>query len=400
MIHLFTIIYSFHLLTIIVETGEILIVDIDLLSQYSIENHLNHASIGHDLLSNLSHVIQYFRESSHLLDPELQSSLLCTTLESPKLNPEIIQQFPFIINYFLAHRNGGVNALDWSWNESYIASCGDDKTVRIFDAKTSKTLKLLHGHYNIVYSVKFSPSGTLIASASFDETVKIWSSLTGECLRSLSAHTDPVTSVDFSHDGSIIMSSGYDGHVRLWDTSTGQCLKSFISSQLLKNPPVSCARFSPNSNFCIGLLFDGCIRLWKCDTTAQVSQSNRVGTGGAIRVYSNAHRMHGKYLTNLEWFLPDSNQTFIAIPSEPEMESHYISMTAQQHVFMDRSEFPLPGASIVLYDVQTKKVIQKATTEYHQSVITYISSSKNRLFSCDQDGNVVIWKWESSEESS
>jgi len=324
------------------------------------------------------------------------NSSLCTTTKGvTQLSQQQLEKFPYIKQYFLAHRNGGINSLDWSHNEQYIVTCGNDKTVRLFDVQQMKTLKIMHGHINLVFAVKFSPMGNLIASASFDETVKIWSSLTGECLRTLSAHTDPVTSVDFAHDGTIVMSSGFDGHVRLWDTSTGQCLKSHVSSQLLRNPPVACARFSPNSQFSMGLLFDGAVRLWKNDTSSQImNQSNAVGTGGAIRVYTGAHRIQGKYCTNLEWFLPEDGSTYIAVPSEPKVDS-----TFYEHRRKDDSSQEIPTQpAIVLYDVQTKKIIQQATTPDHQNVITSISTREGAVCSCDLDGNVVIWKWTRKEE--
>ncbi len=55
-----------------------------------------------------------------------------------------------------------------------VVSGSEDKTVRLWDAKTGKQLLVLRGHTDAVSSVAFSPDGHRIASASKDKTVKVW----------------------------------------------------------------------------------------------------------------------------------------------------------------------------------------------------------------------------------
>lgn len=86
----------------------------------------------------------------------------------------------------------------------------------------------------------------MIVSGSFDETVRIWDVKSGKCLKVLPAHSDPVTCVDFNRDGSLIVTSSYDGLCRIWDSGTGHCIKTLIDDE---NPPVSFVKFSPNGNF-------------------------------------------------------------------------------------------------------------------------------------------------------
>lgn len=86
----------------------------------------------------------------------------------------------------------------------------------------------------------------MIVSGSFDETVRVWDVKTGKCLKVLPAHSDPVTAVNFNRDGTLIVSSSYDGLCRIWDASTGHCMKTLIDDE---NPPVSFVKFSPNGKF-------------------------------------------------------------------------------------------------------------------------------------------------------
>jgi len=69
----------------------------------------------------------------------------------------------------------------------------------------------LKGHTSFVFCVAFTPQGNLLASGSYDETVRIWDVKRGRCLKILPAHSDPVAGVGFSGDGSILCSAGHDG---------------------------------------------------------------------------------------------------------------------------------------------------------------------------------------------
>jgi WD40 repeat protein len=60
-----------------------------------------------------------------------------------------------------------------------------DQTVRLWEVPTGQSLKTLAGHTNWIWSVAFSPDGSLLASGSVDATVKLWDVQTGECLKTL-----------------------------------------------------------------------------------------------------------------------------------------------------------------------------------------------------------------------
>ena len=66
-------------------------------------------------------------------------------------------------------------------------------------------LKTLRGHANFVFCVNFSPQGNLLASGSFDESLRLWDVKTGKCLKILPAHSDPVSGVDFNCDGTLLV---------------------------------------------------------------------------------------------------------------------------------------------------------------------------------------------------
>jgi WD40 repeat protein len=83
-----------------------------------------------------------------------------------------------------------------------------------------------------VKCVAFDPQkSNILASCSDDKTIKIWDIDSGSCLSTLTGHSERVNCVVFSPNGKVIAScsgQGYniDNSVRLWDAATGAAIGS------------------------------------------------------------------------------------------------------------------------------------------------------------------------------
>ncbi|MFN2456536.1 MAG: WD40 repeat domain-containing protein, partial [Pyrinomonadaceae bacterium] len=83
----------------------------------------------------------------------------------------------------------------------------NDNTVRLWDARTRKSLGVLAGHSSTIYGVAFSPDGRTLASASADKTIRLWNARTRRPLGVLAGHSSGVYGVAFSPDGRTLASS-------------------------------------------------------------------------------------------------------------------------------------------------------------------------------------------------
>ncbi len=106
-----------------------------------------------------------------------------------------------------------------------IVSGSWDNTVRVWDAATGETLRVLKGHEDRVSSVAVTADGARIVSGSWDGTVRVWDAATGETLRVLKGHERAVTSVAVTADDARIVSGSEDKTVRVWDATTGETLR-------------------------------------------------------------------------------------------------------------------------------------------------------------------------------
>ena len=64
--------------------------------------------------------------------------------------------------------------------------------------------------------VASSPDGTKIASGSLDKTIRVWNAKSGKTIIVLVGHDATVNCLSFSADGKYIFSGSLDGTIRIW----------------------------------------------------------------------------------------------------------------------------------------------------------------------------------------
>jgi WD40 repeat protein len=114
----------------------------------------------------------------------------------------------------LEGHSSGVNSVNFSPDQSLIASASADTTIKLW-LPNGSLINTLSGHEDVVNSVSFSPDSQIIISGSQDQTVKLWNKK-GDLLNSLTGHESVVNSAIFSPDGEIIASASKDKTIKLW----------------------------------------------------------------------------------------------------------------------------------------------------------------------------------------
>ena len=120
-----------------------------------------------------------------------------------------------------------VNAVAIAPDGTWIATGSEDCMVWIWDTATRRQRAVLEGHAGAVKAVAIAPDGTWIASGSeqrgiADTTMRIWDAATGQQRVVLEGHSRTVTAVAIGPDSTWLASTSQDTTVRIWDAATGQ----------------------------------------------------------------------------------------------------------------------------------------------------------------------------------
>jgi len=169
---------------------------------------------------------------------------------------------------------GQVNNVSFSGNDKWLASASSDQTVRIWDVETGQQLKVLKGHTDQVIGVYFSQddSTTFVASTSFDKTVKLWDFKLGTEIKTLRDHTKQTNNVAYSYDGKTLASCSDDMTIKIW--STDLTTKEPLMTLLGHDAPVLTCVYSFDSKKLASSDEKGIIIVWEMPSGKQLRKIN------------------------------------------------------------------------------------------------------------------------------
>ncbi|MGE9695473.1 TIR domain-containing protein [Streptomyces sp. NRRL F-5630] len=147
-----------------------------------------------------------------------------------------------------------------------LAAGSQDGSVLICAPENGEALRVLHGHTDRVYAIKFRDS--VLATGSADGTVRLWDPVSGRCRATLSVHQDGVWPITLNETGTVLATGDGDGVVRLWDTASGEQLHAFPGHTVLVYTTV----FSPDGRTLATGDRSGTVRLWDTETGRLVAR--------------------------------------------------------------------------------------------------------------------------------
>ncbi|RYP79695.1 hypothetical protein DL769_002813 [Monosporascus sp. CRB-8-3] len=123
-----------------------------------------------------------------------------------------------------------IRSMCFSPDGKYLATGGQDKSIRVWDVASRTIRNVFSGHGRGVYSVDFARDGRTIASGSLDGTVRLWDFETGQLSQLLSVE-DGVTSVAISPDTKYVAAGLLDNSLRVWDIQTGDLVNTLEGAE-------------------------------------------------------------------------------------------------------------------------------------------------------------------------
>ena len=178
----------------------------------------------------------------------------------------------------LSGHKASVNSVSFNFDGTLLASASADKTLKIWDLKSEKTIAEFKGHSNTIYSVDFTSDSKYLISTSKDNTTKVWDIKTGEVITSIPHYYERIKT---SPDGKYFIGS-IGSTLSIYDFENGALIKSFKISNK------RAFTFSPEGNILV-FEFNGLIQFWDIENKKKLMN---------ISVRKNAQSIKMNFRTN------------------------------------------------------------------------------------------------------
>jgi WD40 repeat protein len=153
--------------------------------------------------------------------------------------------------------SAAVNSVAFSPDGQYVASGGQDSSVKVWRIANGTMVSSHFDHTQRVNKIAFSPNGQWLASASDDRTAKLYRTSDWGLERTLTGHTDSVLSVAFSADSAHLATGSWDNTIRISSVPDGT-----LAFTLPYGSNVYCVAFSPDGKILASSAWDHSIKLW------------------------------------------------------------------------------------------------------------------------------------------
>ncbi|XP_029468898.1 transducin beta-like protein 2 [Rhinatrema bivittatum] len=178
----------------------------------------------------------------------------------------------------LKGHSGNITCLDFSSNGKYLASCSDDRTVRIWSTKDflEREHRCMRANVELDHAthVRFSPdSRAFIICLANGETIRVFKMMKkedGSFMFSAASedfprkHKAPIINIGIAETGKFIMTASSDTTILVWDLK-GEVLASINTNQMTN----AYAAVSPCGRFVASCGFTPDVKVWEvCFTKA------------------------------------------------------------------------------------------------------------------------------------
>jgi hypothetical protein len=283
---------------------------------------------------------------------------------------------------------GAIWSIAYSPDGTLIVSGSDDGTIKVWDALVDYEKIILEeaNPANPAQTVCFNSDGTLLASGENDNVIRIWSTEEWEVLHKLSGHEDSINSINFSPDSRYVVSGSSDNTIKIWRADTGELLKT-LEGHL---GSVTSVQYSVNGEHIVSSGEDNTIRIWDSET----GECKRMLTEHKGGVTSVQYTTDGKYLISgsddktVRIWNSKTGECLLALTGHKKgINRIAVSSNGRKIVSSD------PDIAII-WDKETGRQISSFQGPSGKITDVIFSIDSKRIFSSSEDDTIRIWDTE------
>ncbi len=125
------------------------------------------------------------------------------------------------IKEFDAHQ-GAIKGIAVNPNQNTFATCGDDRTIRVWNLADAALVTTFYGHTEAVNSVAWNDTGEQLVSGSTDGKTKIWSMVESSTSRQYAIDLDKPSTLQWEPTSGRLRFTTQNGTIGIVNTTTGR----------------------------------------------------------------------------------------------------------------------------------------------------------------------------------
>ena len=197
------------------------------------------------------------------------------------------RESPALIRDLVGH-TGWVKACAVTPDGRRVVSASRDRTLRVWEIESGRTLVTLKGHLSWVNACAVTPDGQRVVSASGDGTLKVWDLESGLAVATMKSHAHGVNACAVTPDGQRVVSASGDGTLKMWELRTGRALATLEDRA---TEMLVCA-VTPDGRRLVSASEDKTLRVWNLESgQALVTLKGHAGRVNACAVTPDSRRV-------------------------------------------------------------------------------------------------------------
>lgn len=180
-----------------------------------------------------------------------------------------------------AGQGDGLHAANFLPDGKSVVTVSAENVLRYWAVGTAQPVKTVNDHARNLWAVEVSPDGALLATGAADrKIVRLVEPQSGTLKRMLSQHASWVRAVDFSPDSKSLAVSCWDDTVKVWNVATGEARQTLAAP----SNTVDGVIFSPDAKFLAAAGQGKVVKIW--DIASGAVKQTCIGSGGEIRSFA------------------------------------------------------------------------------------------------------------------